>query len=196
MKREWKQEYFSLVEAYRDKQGKPRQHSLYLGKTLNLSVQEWVAVLGKVEDGILTRGDVQVYGAVRAYCKRNGLPLNTADAVRAAARAVRKSAEETEAEEIRRLLESMGKAVQDPKPRRESLFQSAFRSDKVSKAARLLGVPLPANRDEVQTAFREMARANHPDSGGDAAKFRETVEARDTLFNDLGTTQSESVVTR
>jgi hypothetical protein len=186
MKRDWKQEYFYLVEAHRDKQGKPRQHSLYLGKTLNLSAQEWAAVLRKVEDGILTRGDVHVHGAVRAYCKKNGLPLDTADALRAAARVIKKAAEEKEAEESRRLLESSRKATQQP--RRASLFHSALSSDKVSKAAGVLRVSVSASKEEVQTAFRLQVRANHPDRGGDAAKFREVVEARDTLFKDLGTT--------
>jgi len=194
MKRDWKQEYFYLVEAHRDKQGKPRQHSIYLGKTLNLSAQEWAAVLRKVEDGVLTRGDVHVHGAVRAYCKKNGMPLNTADAVRAAARVIRKAAQEKEAEDIRRLLESSRKATQQP--RRASLFQSALCSDRVSKAAGVLRVSMSASKEEVQTAFRQQARVHHPDHGGDPQQFIAVQEAKDVLFRHLDTTARESVVPR
>ena len=36
----------------------------------------------------------------------------------------------------------------------------------------LLGLPLDATRGEAQRAFRRLAKATHPDTGGDAAAFR------------------------
>lgn len=48
-------------------------------------------------------------------------------------------------------------------------------------AARLLGIGVDADDDEVERAFRVRARATHPDLGGDAAVFRGLLEARRTL---------------
>jgi hypothetical protein len=38
---------------------------------------------------------------------------------------------------------------------------------------------------QVQRAFRKQARRNRPDHGGDAAKFRELVEAKERVLDEL-----------
>ena len=47
---------------------------------------------------------------------------------------------------------------------------------------RVLGLTSTATRADVQHAFRQRARQHHPDAGGDAAKFRELVEAKEHLL--------------
>lgn len=46
-----------------------------------------------------------------------------------------------------------------------------------------LGVAKTASADDVRRAFRERAKAAHPDAGGDAAAFRALCEARDVLVD-------------
>lgn len=41
----------------------------------------------------------------------------------------------------------------------------------------VLGVPPDARPDEIDAAFRRLARIHHPDKGGDAATFRQVSEA-------------------
>ncbi len=48
-------------------------------------------------------------------------------------------------------------------------------------ARRILGVAPGARPDEVERAFRAVVARAHPDRGGDAARFREAVAARDLL---------------
>jgi len=50
-----------------------------------------------------------------------------------------------------------------------------------TSAARLLGVPVGASADDIDAAFRRLARQHHPDLGGDEARFEQLVEARELL---------------
>lgn len=45
----------------------------------------------------------------------------------------------------------------------------------------VLGVRAGAGLDETERAFRALAARHHPDRGGDPARFRELVDARDTF---------------
>src|SRR5258708_27412751 len=126
----WKQMYFSLVEAYCDKEGRPRQHAVHLGTTLNLSVEEWIVKILKAEATAMFRGDIE--RAVRAYCKKHGLPLKTADAVRAAQKLVQEKEDAEEAENLKKLLESHQRwQRQNPEgARRASAFRHSASSDR------------------------------------------------------------------
>ena len=45
----------------------------------------------------------------------------------------------------------------------------------------VLGVDPTATSEQIKTAYRKLARQHHPDSGGDAEKFKQVTEAYDVL---------------
>ena len=47
----------------------------------------------------------------------------------------------------------------------------------------ILGVSEDASNDQIKRAFKEIAKKEHPDRGGDEARFKEANEAYDTLKN-------------
>jgi curved DNA-binding protein len=49
----------------------------------------------------------------------------------------------------------------------------------------ILGLKSASSREDVKRAFRQQARQHHPDAGGDAAKFREIVEAKEHMLDVL-----------
>ena len=53
--------------------------------------------------------------------------------------------------------------------------------DTREEAARLLGVPPHASREEIEQAYKEQAKKNHPDRGGDPDRMVEFNVARDIL---------------
>jgi DnaJ-domain-containing protein 1 len=55
-------------------------------------------------------------------------------------------------------------------------------SSPTSAYLRVLGLSPTATRADVKHAFREQARKHHPDAGGDAARFRELVEAKERVL--------------
>jgi hypothetical protein len=166
-------EYFYLVEAVRHKAG-PRQNCVYMGKTLELSAEQWVAVIGKVDD-LMPGADVEK--VVRDYCRTHGLPLKTANAVRAGQRLINERQGQQEEEWWRQ-----ARASHEKWKREHPQEPAPFCSDTVAAAALTLGVTTSATRDEVRAAFRKAATQHHPDHGGDVVKFRAVVAARDALL--------------
>lgn len=51
-----------------------------------------------------------------------------------------------------------------------------------TRARDLLDVAAQASADEVERAFRRLAREHHPDHGGDGERFAQLVTARDVLL--------------
>lgn len=49
-------------------------------------------------------------------------------------------------------------------------------------AAALLGIPVKAGVEEVQTRYRRLARAVHPDKGGSALLFQMVADAQDVML--------------
>jgi hypothetical protein len=53
-------------------------------------------------------------------------------------------------------------------------------------AASVLGVPIDASRADIERAFRQRARLEHPDVAGDATGFAAVTQARDALLRAEG----------
>jgi hypothetical protein len=220
---DWNQVYFCLVESYRNNKGRPRQYVYHLGKTLNLSAEQWAEVLHKVEGGATERATAKVFSAVRNYAMKHGLPLEIADAVRDGARLNRQGIKERHERMRERVAHQRGyatvallDAAEAAEKARDKAASDAYwksfvdgfrrniadpageRKRRNTAAAQLLGVPFPCTLEDVNKAYRTKAQTTHPDHGGDAAQFREITAARDTLRKHLGTTKSavSSVVSR
>jgi hypothetical protein len=56
----------------------------------------------------------------------------------------------------------------------------------LAEGMQLLGVPPGYTREDINAAFRRMAKLAHPDAGGSGELFRRTVQARDRLLDSLG----------
>ena len=180
-KQDWRQSYFYVVKAYRTENGAPRQYSVYLGRTLSLSAEEWADVLRK--NCLKTEA---VRDAIRNYCRKVGLPLKLGEAVRVGARlnkerGVVPGLTDAEFEDFERMLASMDAACHYSSP---------------SRSAVVLGISPDATKDEVQAAFRKLAHIHHEDHGGNNEKFLELVAARNAMLEHLGTTRPATVVTR
>jgi len=209
VKRPYKQEYFCLVEAYRDNKERPRQRVFHLGKTINLSAQEWAAVLLKVQDYTIYSVTDKVCSAVRNFAKKHGLPLKVSYAVRAGARLNRQAEQEEYLRKREVVARQRGYATvalldaaeAAQRAREKAAFDAWWkaradaacgRGKRNEAAAQLLGVPYPLTVDAIKRAYRTKAQSTHPDHGGDAEQFRRSTEARNILLEHLGTTASRS----
>jgi hypothetical protein len=62
------------------------------------------------------------------------------------------------------------------------------------RARLLLGVRIGAPREEVDRVFRDLARAHHPDRGGNPGRFAEIVAARDALLRPRAAPRAQVIV--
>lgn len=51
-----------------------------------------------------------------------------------------------------------------------------------TEAARLLGIRTDASEEEVNVAYKKMAKKHHPDLGGDTQMFQKVLEAKETML--------------
>lgn len=63
----------------------------------------------------------------------------------------------------------------------EQFWKRFYSDDKVEDAFELLGVDDESDWNAIQAAYRKLARAHHPDHGGDSAKFIAVREAYEVL---------------
>lgn len=56
------------------------------------------------------------------------------------------------------------------------------RAERLSDAAKTLGVTWPASKEEIKKAFKKAALRSHPDMGGSDQAFIQVKQARDTLI--------------
>lgn len=69
------------------------------------------------------------------------------------------------------------------------------RSMLVRASAETLGVdPDTATREEITTAYRELAKLHHPDAGGDREKFLGLGVAKDALLHHIGRRAAQSTL--
>lgn len=134
------------------------EHSVCLGETLNLTGAQWLKIIRSSPEfrSVLM---TDVLAAVERYVTDRGLPLEWLSGLRDAARTARHK-----------------------KDRRNAPSDRRGQQDEREKALRVLGL-LPGSSDvQVESAFRKAARRCHPDVGGDPARFRAIVDARNVLL--------------
>ena len=135
-------------------------HSVCLGETLDLSSREWFEILRASSE--FRRIPIKdIVGVFEKYVASRRLPPHTLSGLRKAAR----------------------------EPRRESRSgtHSGRRSqqDEYVTSLRALGLKPGVSHTEIESAFRRAARRHHPDVGGDSARFRALVDARNLLLGRL-----------
>jgi hypothetical protein len=132
------------------------EYSVSLGETLDLSSTQWEEILRHSPD-FRSIPLEHILDVVEQYVAKHGLPPEILDGLREAVRGPRE------------------------KSRRPSHSERRSQEDEYTRALRLLGLAPGASDDQVESAFRKAARRHHPDVGGDPAKFRELVDARNLL---------------
>jgi hypothetical protein len=132
------------------------EYSVSLGETLDLSSTQWEEILRRSPD-FRSIPLEHILEAVEQYVAKHGLPSEILDGLREAVRGPRE------------------------KSCRPSQSERRSQEDEYTRALRLLGLAPGASDDQIESAFRKAARRHHPDVGGDPAKFRELVDARNLL---------------
>jgi hypothetical protein len=140
--------------------GKSVEYSVCLGESLDLTSEQWVEVL--LESKIFRSVSLgRVLETAEKYAAKNGFRFETLDGLRDAVRGEKR-------------------VSQGVKSERRS------QDDERSTALRVLGLWPGASDAEIELAFRRAARRCHPDAGGDPARFRAIVNARNLLLGREG----------
>lgn len=139
-----------------DHSGKQIEYSVCLGDTLELPAEEWLEVLRK-SPTFRSVSFKEVLKVVEKYATAHGFRPNTLAGLREAARGTKRA-------------------------RPSASSERRSQGDERIAALRLLGLPPGASDHAIELAFRKAARRHHPDAGGDPAKFRSIVNARDFLL--------------
>lgn len=134
------------------------EYSVCLGETLNLSDTRWQELLRSSSVFRSVSLD-DVLDVLERYVSTRGLSAETLDGLRAAVRGAKQR-----------------------KSRRVTHSDRRSQEDERTKALRLLGLSPGSSDSEIESAFRKAARRHHPDVGGDPAKFRAIVDARNFLL--------------
>ena len=73
---------------------------------------------------------------------------------------------------VERRMSAPGSEQEQPRQRRPfAAVAAAYRAQSAPPCLRLLGLQLPCTEDDVRQAYRQQARALHPDAGGDPRAF-------------------------
>jgi hypothetical protein len=138
--------------------GKVMEYSVCLGETLNLSSARWSEILRAAREFRSVPLE-DILKVVENYVAKHGFPSETVVGLREAVH---------------------GAAWQKSGRRISNGRRTA--TDEYATALRLLGVPLGSSENEIESAFRKSTRLHHPDVGGDSAKFRAILAARNLLL--------------
>ena len=151
---------------------KVMEHSVCLGQTLGLSADRWVEILR--ESSAFRRIPLEdVLKVVESYVTKQGLPSEIAAGLREAAHGT-----------FRQKKGSGASHRKEPE------------TDEFAAARKLLGIPPGSSDRAIESAFRKCARRLHPDVGGDPAKFRALLAARDLLLGRDSASQSDAASPR
>ncbi len=157
--REGRAEFFLCIEERGGNNGswKTVEHSVCVGEKLSLSSRKWVEILqASREFRSVPIGNV--LQELESYVANHGLSSHLLSGLREAAREAR--------QESRKSVRSERRSQQD----------------EYATALRALGLEPGASDAEVESAFRKAARRHHPDVGGNSARFRALVDARNLLL--------------
>lgn len=132
------------------------EYSVSLGETLDLSSTQWEEIL-RASPEFRCVSFESVLDVVEQYIAKRGLPSEILVGLR---EAVRGSSQ---------------------KSRGHSRSERRSQEDEYTRALRLLGLEPGSSDLQIESAFRKAARRHHPDVGGDPAKFRELMDARNLL---------------
>lgn len=133
------------------------EYSVCLGETLNLSSTQWVKILRTSPD-FRTVPLEDVLEVVEKYVIKHRFRSEILAGLREAVRGPRQ------------------------KSRRSAHSERRSQEDECATALRVLGLEPGSSDDEIESAFRRAARRHHPDVGGDSARFRALVDARNLLL--------------
>jgi hypothetical protein len=140
------------------------EYSVCLGETLDLSAEQWVKILRSSSD-FRSASLQDVLDVLERYLEDRGMRTEALAGLREAVRGAKQR-------------KSRRNANRDaPSPHAQD--------DERGKALRVLGVPPGSSNDQIESAFRKAARRHHPDVGGDPAKFRALLDARNLLLGRL-----------
>ena len=133
------------------------EYSVGLGETLNLTSTRWVEILRGSPD-FRSVALENVLEVVEEYARKHGLHSE--------------------------ILAGLREAVREPgrQSHRSGLSERRSQQDEYASALRALGLNPGASNDEIESAFRRAARRHHPDVGGESARFRALVDARNLLL--------------
>lgn len=150
--------YFLCIAESGGSSWKAVEYSVCLGETLDLSGARWAEILRRAPEfrSVLLADVLEV---MEGYAREHGLRSEVLDGLREAVRA------------------SRGRKP----PRGEGSERRAPQGQRV-EALRVLGLRPGSSDREIERAFRKAARRLHPDVGGDPAKFRALLEARNFLL--------------
>lgn len=139
------------------------EYSVCLGRTLDLAAEEWLEILARSE---IFQGAplAEVLEAAQRYAAENNMPMDTLAGLNEAVRGAKRA-------------------------RRTMISERRSQQDERAAALFLLGLSPGASKRAIESAFRKAAQRCHPDRGGDAAKFRELVSARNLLLGSAGVNQ-------
>ena len=160
--------YFLCIAEGGGSGWKTVEYSVRLGETLDLGSAQWLKILRSSPDfrSVSLR---EVLEVLERYTADRGFPPETLAGLREAVRAgrqkkTRRSAATSSA--------TFGPASSDRRGQQ----------DECVAALGVLGLSPGSSDDQVESAFRKAARRHHPDVGGDPARFRAIVDARNLLL--------------
>ncbi len=133
------------------------EYSVRVGERLNLSSGEWVEILKASPDfrSVPIEAVLQLF---EKYVRDHKLSSDLLSGLREAARNPRRG---------------FSNAAHSQQQSQPEPYASAWRA---------LGLEPGASDAQIESAFRKAARRHHPDVGGDPARFRALLDARDLLL--------------
>jgi hypothetical protein len=136
------------------------EYSLCLGESLDWTSARWLEILRGSGAGVFQTVPLQsVLDVLEQYAAEHGIPPKSLNGLREALH-----------------------ASKHRKTARQTIPEGAPVDEARRIALRVLGLAPDSSERQIESAFRKAARRHHPDVGGDPAKFRSIVDARNLLL--------------